>query len=456
MQQLYPVTIEKLIFGGQGLARFGDVGNRHYDGKTVFVWNALPGEEVEVEVIKKKSSYIEAIAVNILKRSPERVEPKEENFLSTSAWQILTPERENYWKRAIAAETYSKIGDLILSADSLDIGYNGIDFGYRNKIEFSFTSPYVEARNTATATERKKFPPAPSDDPISLAFFMRGGKTRYKVDESTLALPVINKAATHILAWINKHHIPMRSLKSLILRANTDGKAIAALFIKDKLTFDDYPELTENIVGFQLYFSTHKSPASVPTKLLYAAGQNYLIQNILGTKLKFGVLSFFQINPPVFEMALKDIAAFLDPKKPLIDFYAGVGAISLPLAMNRDETILVESNVDATYYAKENIALNALQNIEAHCVPTEHMLDVISKDRQLVLDPPRAGLHESVVNKLLTVQPERIIYLSCNLSTQARDMKRLSSAYKPVFLKLYNFFPRTPHIEGLVVLERTI
>lgn len=454
MKPLYQVTIKKLVFGGQGLAHFGDVGNRHYDNKAVFVWNALPGEEVEVEVIKQKKNHVEAIAVNIMKPSPERVEPKEENFLSTSAWQILTQERENYWKRAIAAETYSKIGDLILSADNIDIGYDGIDFGYRNKIEFSFTSPYVDARNNATAKERYAFPPAPADDPISLAFFKRGGKSKYAVEESSLALPVINDVASHILAWINKHHIPMRSLKSLIVRANTDGQAIAALFIKDKLDFEDYPELSEKLVGFQLYFSTHKSPASVPTELLYTIGQDYLIQNILGTQLKFGLLSFFQINPPVFEMALKDIAAFLDPKKPLIDFYAGVGAISLPLAMNRDETILVESNEEAMTYAKENIALNTIQNSELHCIPTEQMLDIITNDKQIILDPPRAGLHESVVTKLLAVMPERIIYLSCNLSTQARDMKRLSSAYKPVFLKLYNFFPRTPHIEGLVVLEK--
>ncbi len=454
MQTLYPVKIEKLIFGGQGLARFGDVGNRHYDGKTVFVWNALPGEEVEVEIIKRKSSYIEAIAVNILKASPERVEPKEKNFLSTSAWQILTPERENYWKRAIAAETYSKIGDLILSADNIDIGYNGTNFSYRNKIEFSFTSTYLKTRSDATSKERAVMPPAPTDDPISLAFFMRGGKTRYAVSESTLALPEINEAAAHVLAWINKHHIPMRSLKSLIVRANTDEQAIAALFIKDKLAFADYPGLTENLVGFQLYYSTHKSPASVPTKLLHTTGQDHLVQNVLGTKLKFGALSFFQINPPVFEMALKDMAAFLDPKKPLIDFFAGVGAISLPLAMNRDETILVESNVDAAHYATKNITLNTIQKTDVHCIPAEQMLDIITSDRQIILDPPRAGLHESVVNKLLTVMPERIIYLSCNLSTQARDMKRLSSAYKPVFMKLYNFFPRTPHIEGLVVLER--
>jgi 23S rRNA (uracil1939-C5)-methyltransferase len=454
MDEHYTVTIEKLVFGGQGLARLGDVGNIHYDNKTVFVWNALPGEEVEVEIIKNKKTYLEAIAINVLKPSPERIEPTTKNFLSTSSWQILSSERENYWKRAIAAETYSKIGDLILSANSFEIGYNDIDYGYRNKMEFCFTSEYLDERMAKSFKERKAMQPARKDDPISLAFFRRGGKTKFAVNDAPLATPAMNEVAQQILFWINKHHIPIRSLKSLITRTNTEGQVIAALFIKDKLSFDYFPELTEHFVGFQLYYSTHKSPASVPTELIFSEGQDYLIQNILGTKLKFGLLSFFQINPPVFEMALKDIAAFIDPKKPLIDFYAGVGAISLPLAMNRDETILVESNEEAMEYAKENIAINKIQNAESHCMPTEQMLDIITTDRQIILDPPRAGLHESVVNKLLVTKPERIIYLSCNLSTQARDMKRLSELYKPIFIKLYNFFPRTPHIEGLVMLER--
>jgi len=454
MKKRYTVHIEKLVFGGQGLTRLGDVGDRHFNNKIVFVWNALPGEEVEIDIIKNKKTYLEAIAVNILKPSQERMKPNDVSFLSTSAWQILTPERENYWKRAIAAETYSKIGDLILSPDMLDIGYDGNDFGYRNKVEFTFCSPYFFERNTLTTENRISMRPAPADDTISLAFFERGGRIRFAVKSSFLSAKSINTTAQYILSWINTVHIPIRSLKSLIVRTNTAGQTISAVFLKDALSFDTYPKCTDSLVGFQLYYSTHKSPASVPTSLLYSTGQDFLIQDILGTKLKFGMLSFFQINRQVFEMALKDIAAFLDPKKPLVDFYAGVGAISLPLAMNREETILVESNEEAVAYAKENIALNNIEHVVAHCMPAEQMLDVITSDRQIILDPPRAGLHEDVTNKLLAVRPERIIYLSCNLSTQARDMKRLSEVYTPIFLKLYNFFPRTPHIEGLVVLER--
>ncbi|OIO19145.1 MAG: hypothetical protein AUJ37_03705 [Candidatus Magasanikbacteria bacterium CG1_02_41_34] len=433
MKERYTVTIEKLIFGGQGLARLGDVGNPRFNGKTVFVWNALPGEVLEIDIVKNKKTYLEAIAVNILEPSPERITPKEDHFLSTSPWQIISFDREQYWKKAIAAETYSKIGDLILNDTSLDITTDGNTGGYRNKMEFSFTEEHGK---------------------IHLAFFERGGKERFVVEQSSLAMPVINTVSTHILDWIRDKHIPLRSLKTLIVRANTAGETIAALFIKDKLTFETYPALLEKQRGFQLYYSTHKSPAAVPTKLLYTVGKNTLTQDILGTSLAYGIFSFFQINPPIFEMALKDMAAFLDPKKPLLDFYAGVGAISLPIAMNREETILVESNKDAAAFARENIALNHTPHAEVYDMPAEHMTDVIDSNKQIILDPPRAGLHVSVIQKLLSTKPERIIYLSCNLSTQARDMKMLSEHYKPMFFKLYNFFPRTPHIEGLVVLEK--
>ena len=295
---------------------------------------------------------------------------------------------------------------------------------------------------------------AEKDGVISLGFFERGGRERFAVERSSLAMPVINDVAAHILAWVRDMKIPLRSLKTLIVRANTNGETIAALFIKDKMLFDSYPSLFEKQLGFQLYYSTHKSPAAVPTELLYTKGTDTLTQEILGTKLEYGIFSFFQINPPVFEMALKDIAAFLDPKKPLLDFYAGVGAISLPLAMNREHTVLVESNTEAAAFAEKNIHSNDIKQATVHALPAERMTEIITGKEQLILDPPRAGLHPDVVKKLLAAAPEKIVYLSCDLATQARDMKMLSEKYQPVFMKLYNFFPRTPHIEGLIVLEK--
>lgn len=421
------ILIEKLVAGGQGLGRL--------NGKAVFVWNALPGEEVEFEYLSNKKDYAEGIARTILTPSKHRVAPKEDHFLSSSPWQIMDFKTENEWKRNIAAEQYSKIGDMILSPNEIKIETDEREFGYRNKIEFSFVI------NKETES-------------LSLAFFERGKKVLTPVTSELLAEPVINETAQAILDWVTKEEIPIRSLKSLILRSNGEGKAIAALFIKDKLTFDSFPTLSKNFLGFHLYYSTHKSPASVPTALLKSVGQDYLTSTILGTKLKFGLLSFFQINIPLFTKALTDIAAFVDPKASLVDYYSGVGAISLPISLNREETILVESNEEAVAYAKENIAANNRTGCTAECAPSEKMIQFIDSEKTIILDPPRMGLHDKVTSTLLQKKPKRIIYLSCDIATQARDVRLLSQGYKVSFIKLYNFFPRTPHIEGLVVLDR--
>lgn len=419
------ILIDKLVHGGQGFGRTSE-------GKTAFIWNALPGETVEIEILDNKKTHLEGIAKQILNPSKDRQNPREESFLSTSPWQIIQFEAENYWKRAIAAEQYSKIGDLILDVNSLEIGTDGIEYGYRNKMEFSF----VEKNGL-----------------IHLAFFERGKKIKIAVEGSILASAEINGVAKTLLDWINTVKIPIRSLKAMIVRSNPKGEVIAGLFIKDKLPFEQYPALEGPLVGFQLYYSTHKSPASVPTELLYSIGQNYLITEILGTRLQYGIFSFFQINQPIFEMALRDMAAFLDPKIPVVDYYSGVGAISLPLSLNRSSTILVDNNTEAIEYARENVQMNG-RNAKAYCAPAEKLTEYITEGAAILLDPPRAGLHENVIKTLLQKKPGRIIYMSCDVATHARDLRLLGQGYSLIFLKLYNFFPRTPHIEGLAVLEK--
>ncbi len=419
------VTIEKLIFGGQGFTRI--------NGKACFVWNALPGETVEIEMLKNKKEYIEAVAKKIIVASPDRIEPKDPNFLSTSPWQIMNYEKENEWKKEIALEVYKRIGkeafadvhpDLIFDAEKY--------YSYRNKMEFSF------AVDTAGRT--------------CLGFFERGKKVRYAVEKSELADDAINETAANILEWVRAHEITMRSLKSLIIRSDGAGKTIAALFIKDKLAFTDYPKLTDNFIGFQLYYSTHKSPASVPTELLYTEGQDYIMIPLRGINFKVGLLSFFQVHLPVFERALDDIYAHIPEHSNLLDLYSGVGSIGLPLHKRATQVTLVDNNTEAIQYATENIALNKIKNAEAICKPTEDIISLITSDSIVILDPPRAGLHHRVVERILEAKPKTIIYLSCDLSTQARDIFLLHPTYNISFSRLYNFFPRTPHIEGLCVL----
>ncbi|OGH68473.1 MAG: hypothetical protein A3J66_01720 [Candidatus Magasanikbacteria bacterium RIFCSPHIGHO2_02_FULL_47_14] len=425
------ILIEKLVFGGQGLGRLPD-------GRVIFVWNALPGEEVEVQILKSKKGHVEGVATQIYTASPDRVEPLDPHFLSTGPWEVLAWEKENEWKQAIAKETYTKIGNLLVENQIPIVSDPETQYGYRNKMEFSFA----------------ELP----DGTTSLAFFERGQKNRTPATGSALANPVINQTAQVVLSWINKEKIPTRSLKSLIVRSTQHGvhgpQTIAALFVKDTLEFDSYPPLETPLSGFHLFYSTHKSPASVPTELLYSAGDAYLTETVLDTPLRFGLLGFFQVNVSVFEKAVAEISRFVDPQTPLVDFYSGVGAISLPLSKNRVHATLVDNNQEAIELAEQNIKNNNLSSCRATCLPAEQMTEVITRDSLIILDPPRAGLHQKVTQALLQKTPPRIVYLSCDIATQARDMRLLSEQYTVTHLSLYNFFPRTPHIEGLAVLDR--
>lgn len=426
------LSIDKLVFGGQGMAR--------HNGKVVFVWNAIPGETVEAEITKNKKTHLEAVAGAIIVPSPRRLPSAEPHFLACSPWQILSFDEENRWKAEMAHETYwralsAEYRALIdMQLASLEIVADaGRQYEYRNKMEYSFVDNGGE---------------------ISLAFFDRGGRRKTAIDGCLLADPAIEKTAPDILAWIRETKIPDRTLKALMLRSNRAGETIAGLFLKDRLLFPSLPALNDRFIGFHLYYSTHKSPASVPTEPLASIGADEIAETILETPLTCGMFSFFQINPPMFERALADIGAHLEPSAPVIDYYSGVGSISLPLANQCKELLLVESNPKAVGFANKNIEKNKIINARALCAPSEHALDSITSDHIVILDPPRAGLHTKVIRALLEKKPHRVIYLSCNLATHARDLAALSPIYRVSRIKLYNFFPRTPHIEGLAILDR--
>ncbi|MBQ6354949.1 class I SAM-dependent RNA methyltransferase, partial [Candidatus Saccharibacteria bacterium] len=156
---------------------------------------------------------------------------------------------------------------------------------------------------------------------------------------------------------------------------------------------------------------------------------------------------FFQINLPVYEMALEEIKKHITTEK-VLDLYAGVGTIGLSVARDR-ELKLVE--VDKAAYAE--LERNA-KNAETFLSKSEEALDFIAPDQTVIVDPPRAGCDEKLIAKLNEIKPEKIIYLSCNPATQARDIRSLLENYKIEKVAPFNFFPRTPHLENLIVLAQ--
>ena len=427
--------MEKIVGGGQAIGTLDD-------GRKAFVWGGLPKELVTIRVTKKKSHFVEGIVTEIIEKSPERITPKDENsYLSTSPWQIMPMSSEQFQKISLIEEAFS-LHNITLP-EQIKVFSDGVEFNYRNKVEFSWFGDTTENSTKET---------------LDLAFFKRGGKGKVIVDGTSLAHPSINKLAIEIRDLLRTKPIVARQLKTLLIRSDQQGNAVWQLYVKDKienLISDDEAKLL-SAAGGEIIYSNPKSPASRITERLNKFGDTTLSDTILGVAFNYACEGFFQVNIPVYEKALSDMKAWINcnEKLPILDLYSGVGTIGLTIG--GDDVTLVEINEHAVAEMQRNIAKLNRPSAKAILAPSEKSLECITGEQIVIVDPPRAGLHADVTNRLLETEPPRIIYLSCNPVTQARDVSLLQEKYKIVHHQGYNFFPRTPHIEHLVVLDKNI
>ncbi len=416
--QYEEVTIDKLVHGGQGLGTLDD-------GRKAFVWNALPGERVRLRLTKKKRDFVEGVAETIHNKSQFRVGDGSisDEDLSTRPWAILGDNNaELEAKASIVTELFAREK---IALPGFEIKTSGPLTNYRNKMEYCFWA---------------------DESGLHLAHYKRGthGKVKIEPQTSTLSNGQINRAATELLLVLNKEGIRGSQLKSVVIRSaqNKPHETSLALFVKDR-SFPKLPLPKKSVV----YYSDPKSPASVPTKELYRTGDTTLTQTILERKLSYDVLSFFQVNTPIFEVALVDIKTHIKPDLTVVDMYAGVGTIGLNVGV--ESLTLVEVDPFNVEMAKKNAQNESVEVVEAS---TEQALSYITGNSCIIVDPPRSGLHKKVTQKLNETLPAQIVYLSCNPATQARDIKLLDR-YTVTFFSAYNFFPKTPHIETLAILE---
>lgn len=420
------VTLEKIVGGGQTLATMDD-------GRKLFVWGGLPGETVEVQLTKKKSRLAEGVVTNVITPSKSRIDALDpESFISTSPWQIMSFADEQTYKAALIAEAF-QLSDVTLPGD-ISVYSDNTEYGYRNKMEFSW---YWDKES----------------EQLDLAFFGRGTHGKIPVEGSHLALPKINETALAMRDLLRAHHATGFSLKTLLIRANQKGEVSMQLYVKSESFNPIRPIDIEalGVTGFEMIYSNPKSPASVITKRLQEWGKVSLTDTINDIPFSYATESFFQINLPVYEQALLDMHEYVDAAKPTVDMYSGVGTIGLTIGAG--DVTLVEINEGAVREMKENIDRLKIRTAQAVHAPSEKALDFITGDATIIVDPPRAGLGTVVTDRILEVAPARVIYLSCNPVTQARDVAALSEKYTITAHQGYNFFPRTPHIENLVVLD---
>lgn len=425
----------KIVGGGQAIGTLDD-------GRKAFVWGGLPKELVTIRVTKKKSHFVEGIVTEIIEKSPERITPKDENsYLSTSPWQIMPMSSEQSYKASLIEEAF--LLHNITLPEKIEVFSDDVEFNYRNKVEFSWFGDKTDDDEKET---------------LDLAFFKRGGKGKVIVDGTSLAHPSINKLAIEIRDLLREKPIVARQLKTLLIRSDQQGNAVWQLYIKDKienLISDDEAKLL-SAAGGEIIYSDPKSPASRITERLNKFGDTTLSDTILGVAFNYACEGFFQVNIPVYEKALSDMKAWINcnEKLPTLDLYSGVGTIGLTIGGN--DVTLVEINEHAVAEMQRNIIKLNRPNAKAILAPSEKSLEYITGEQIVIVDPPRAGLHADVTNRLLETEPPRIIYLSCNPVTQARDVRLLQEKYEIAHHQGYNFFPRTPHIEHLVVLDKKL
>ncbi len=472
---LEKVTIDKLVHGGQGLGVLAD-------GRKVFVWGALPGETVQVRITKKKKSWAEGIAEEIVTPSAERIEPLEPDmYLSTSPWQILDYKAEDHYKQEILKDVFA--------AERLELEWSGFispleRYGYRNKMEYNFwytsgaqkledRSEKLEKGSEANDNQesspnaaKKKDRESPIlgvsstilnskfqilDSPrLDLALHRRGSHQKLIVKGSVLASDAINRAGELLIDFLNIHKIGGRQLKSAIIRSTLKGDVALVVYVTDE-TLERLP-WADLMTTVHVYYSNPKSPASVATRELAKTGEQYLRDDILGNQFAYAPDGFFQINLPMYEETLRKISNNIDHTKPLVDLYAGVGSIGL--CMDSSKIVSVESDLACVMQARLNANEQKGKNIEVVHSESEKVLDYITPEVELIVDPPRAGMHQKVVERIIEQKPAKVVYLSCNPATQARDVRLLvDGGYKTSYAQGFNFFPATPHIESLLVLE---
>lgn len=427
MQKVFAMRAEKIAHDGAA--------EGHYEGKLVRVHGMLPGEEAIIEARAKHGLYLGVIK-KMEHASPSRKTPEELHYLSCSPWQVMEYPLQAALKQEILVTLFSYYPD----APKPTFVPTEKFYGYRTKVEFSFTD-----RDGDTPL------------PLALAFHERGGGSRRLALEKGCALVSddMNRVALALCAKLSTLGYTTKELKTLVVReSKSTGDMIAILYAKC-LSLPQFPvDDILKLKGFLVFHSTEKSPASVPTKALWRVGEEVLHESIRGRDITYSWDSFFQNNIPVFERALEEMEQIIPLHARVLELYSGVGTIGLFLAAKAKHVHGVEIVQGAVDAAKQNALSAGLANYVAECIPAEKMdARLLDGKDVLVLDPPRSGLHPKVISMILEKQPPMIVYLSCNPETQARDYSLLKAYYFIERITGFDFYPETPHLESLMVLN---
>ena len=457
------VTIMDVAAEGKAIAKVNDL--------VIFVPYVVPGDVVDLQIKRKKNKYAEAEAVNFHEYSSTRAVPFCQHYgiCGGCKWQVLPYAEQIKYKQKQVEDNLRRIGKIELPEISPILGSAKTEF-YRNKLEFTFSN-----KRWLTYEEVKQ--EVKYDQMNAVGFHIPGAFDKVlAIEKCWLQNDISNRIRNAVRDYAYEHNysfINLRSqegmLRNMIIRTSSMGELMVIIICKivedSEMTLfkqllqyvaDTFPEITS-----LLYIINNKCNDTINDLDVYVfKGNDHIFEEMEGLRFKVGPKSFYQTNSEqaynLYKIA-RDFAG-LTGNELVYDLYTGTGTIANFVSRQARQVIGIEYVPEAIEDAKVNAEINGIDNTlffagDMKDMLTQEFINEYGRPDVIITDPPRAGMHQDVVDVILFAEPKRIVYVSCNPATQARDLQLLDVKYKVKAVQPVDMFPHTHHVENVVLLE---
>lgn len=457
-RQLENIEIFDIAEEGKGVGRYEDL--------VLFIEKAIPGDVVNVELQRKKKNFAEGRVTQIVKSSPFRIEPFCPHFgvCGGCKWQHMSYQAQLKFKHQYVDNALSRIGKVDTSSMEEILGSQNTTY-YRNKLEYTFS-------NKRWLTDRDAV--VDPQDMNALGFHVPGRFDKIlDIEHCFLQQDPSNKLRNSLRDFAIQHGVTFYdlrahegALRNLIIRTSSTGETMVVVVFA-------YPEegqveLVMNYLASEfpditslLYIINQKRNDTIfDQEIEVYKGRDFIYEEMEGLKFKVGPKSFYQTNSHQAYELYKITREFAELKgdELVYDLYTGAGTIANFVARSAREVVGVEYVPSAIEDAKYNSQINGVNNTKFYAgdmkdVLTAEFVAEHGKPDVIITDPPRAGMHADVVSRILEMEAAKVVYVSCNAATQARDLEMLSAKYEIVRIKPVDMFPQTQHVENVVLLK---
>ena len=457
------VTILDVAAEGKAVAKVNDL--------VIFVPYVVPGDVVDLQIKRKKNKYAEAEAVAFRQLSPNRAVPFCQHYgiCGGCKWQVLPYAEQLKYKQKQVEDNLKRIGKVQLPAISPIIGSAKTEF-YRNKLEFTFSN-----KRWLTTEEVKQN--VVYEQMNAVGFHIPGAFDKVlAIEKCWLQDDISNQIRNAIRDYAYSHHysfINLRThegmLRNLIIRTSSTGELMVIVICKIveeqemqlfrqllQYVSDSFPQITS-----LLYIINNKCNDTINDLDVHLfKGKDHIFEEMEGLRFKIGPKSFYQTNSEQAYTLYKVAREFagLTGNELVYDLYTGTGTIANFVSRKARQVIGIEYVPEAIEDAKVNASINGIENTlffagDMKDILTQEFVSQHGRPDVIITDPPRAGMHPDVVDVILLAEPERIVYVSCNPATQARDLQLLDEKYAVKAVQPVDMFPHTHHVENVVLLE---